>query len=60
MRCAEEDVPPSNNMSPLPTSLSAPVWSRMTFESIEDATAKAKRAGMLALMTPVMTFTDGL
>ena len=46
-------------MSPLPTSRSAPVWSRMTRQSVAEDTAKARRAGTLALMTPVMTFTDG-
>ena len=46
-------------MSPLPTSFSAPGWSRMTRESVSDDTAKAMRAGTLALMTPVITFTDG-
>ncbi len=31
----------------------------MTRESVRLETANAARAGMLALMTPVMTFTDG-
>ena len=57
MRFGDRTRPdPSSNMSPLPTSRSAPPWSRMTFESVADATEKAKRAGMFALMTPVMTF----
>ena len=46
-------------MSPLPTSFSAPGWSRMTRESVRLDTANAMRAGMLALITPVMTFTLG-
>ena len=46
-------------MSPLPTSFSAPGWSRMTRQSVRLDTANAMRAGMLALMTPVMTLTDG-
>ena len=52
-------LPGSNNMSPLPTSFSAPGWSRMTRLSVRLLTAYAMRAGMLALMTPVMTLTDG-
>ena len=31
----------------------------MTLESVAEATANASRDGMLALMTPVMTLTDG-
>ena len=46
-------------MSPLPTRRSAPGWSKMTRLSARLDTAKASRAGMLALMTPVMTLTDG-
>ena len=46
-------------MSPLPTSFSAPGWSRITRESVRLDTANAMRAGMLALITPVITFTDG-
>ena len=46
-------------MSPLPTRRSAPGWSRMTRLSARLDTAKARRAGTLALMTPVMTLTDG-
>ena len=33
--------------------------SRIVRESIEDAVAKATRAGIFALMSPVMTSTDG-
>ena len=59
MRWATLDDGPSRSMSPLPTRRSAPGWSRMTRLSVRLDTAKARRAGMLALMTPVMTFTDG-
>src|SRR5437867_2028369 len=47
------------SMSPAPSSVSAPDWSRMVRESTFDATWKAMRAGILALMRPVMTSTDG-
>jgi hypothetical protein len=46
-------------MSPLPSSLSAPAASRMVRLSTFCATWKEMRAGKLALMVPVMTFTDG-
>ncbi len=46
-------------MSPFPTRRSAPGWSRMTLLSASDETEKASREGTLALMTPVMTSTDG-
>ena len=46
-------------MSPLPSNLSAPIASRMVRESTLAATWKAMRAGILALMTPVMTSTLG-
>jgi hypothetical protein len=46
-------------MSPLPSSLSAPIASRIVRESTLAATWKAMRAGMFALMTPVMTSTLG-
>ena len=59
MRLATEELPGNRSMSPLPTSFSAPGWSRITRESVRLDTANAMRAGMLALMTPVMTFTDG-
>ena len=49
----------SNSMSPLPTNRSAPAWSRMTRLSASDETDRAMRLGMLALITPVMTSTDG-
>ena len=46
-------------MSPRPSSFSAPVPSRIVRESTADAVANATRAGMFALMSPVMTSTDG-
>src|SRR3954447_4627964 len=46
-------------MSPLPSSCSAPCSPRMVRESIFEVTAKEMRVGKLALMTPVMTSTDG-
>ena len=46
-------------MSPLPISRSAPGWSRITRLSASDDTEKAMRDGMLALITPVITSTDG-
>ena len=58
-RWAIDDDGPRSNMSPLPSRRSAPVWSRITRESVELDTAKARRAGTLALMRPVMTLTDG-
>ena len=49
----------STSMSPRPRSFSAPVISKIVRESTADAMAKAIRAGMFALMSPVMTSTDG-
>ena len=46
-------------MSPLPRSFSAPGMSIIVLESICDATVQAIRDGMLFLMVPVMTSTDG-
>jgi len=46
-------------MSPRPSSFSAPGWSRITRESTDEATAKAIRAGKLALIRPVMMSTLG-
>ena len=46
-------------MSPLPSSFSAPALSRIVRLSTCEETANAMREGMLALMTPVMTLTDG-
>ncbi len=46
-------------MSPRPSSDSAPLASRMVRESTFVATRKEMRAGKLALISPVMTSTDG-
>ncbi|MNL85937.1 hypothetical protein D3C87_2144380 [compost metagenome] len=46
-------------MSPWPSKVSAPIWSRMVRESILDDTWNAIRVGMLALIKPVMTSTLG-
>ncbi|MNC86538.1 hypothetical protein D3C83_22100 [compost metagenome] len=46
-------------MSPLPSSCSAPLASRMVRESVFDETRKEIRDGRLALINPVMTSTDG-
>ncbi len=46
-------------MSPLPSSCSAPLPSRIVRESIRDATRNAMRAGRFALMSPVITSTEG-
>ncbi len=46
-------------MSPMPSSASAPCWSRMVRESILLLTWKAIRVGTLALIRPVITSTDG-
>ena len=46
-------------MSPVPSSASAPLWSRIVRESIFDATWNAMRDGKFALMRPVITSTDG-
>jgi len=47
------------SMSPFPSSASAPFWSRMVRLSTFDATRNAIRHGKLALISPVMTLTDG-
>ena len=49
-----------NNISPLPIKASAPLPSKIVRLSIFDATLKAIRLGKFALITPVITFTDGL
>ena len=46
-------------MSPAPSSASAPDWSRMVRESTLEETWNATRVGMLALMSPVITSTEG-
>ena len=47
------------SMSPLPTSFSAPVVSRMIRDSRDEATAKAMRLGILAFIRPVITSEEG-
>ena len=46
-------------MSPLPSSCSAPLPSRIVRESVFDDTRNEMRDGRLALIRPVMTSTDG-
>ena len=46
-------------MSPWPSSASAPIWSRIVRESTLLETWNAMRVGMLALIRPVITSTDG-
>src|SRR5213079_1409759 len=48
-----------NSMSPFPSMVSAPFWSRMVRLSTLAETRNAIRQGKFALMSPVMTFTDG-
>ena len=58
--CTRMGSPPArNSMSPLPTSCSAPLRSRMVLESTTDVTRKAIRPGKLALMLPVIIFVVG-
>ena len=47
-------------MSPFPKSFSAPYISMMVLESTPEETAKAILEGTLALISPVITLTDGL
>ena len=47
-------------MSPWPSRVSAPPWSRITRESTCEATANAIRAGMLTLIVPVITSVEPL
>ena len=54
-----DDEAVNRSMSPLPMRRSAPGWSRITRLSASDETEKASRLGMFALITPVMTSTDG-
>src|SRR5512135_3122181 len=46
-------------MSPCPSRLSAPCWSRIVRESTFEDTWNATRVGTFALMRPVITSTDG-
>ena len=50
----------AKSISPFPTRLSAPCWSRMMRLSRELATESAMRLGILAFMRPVMTSARGL
>ena len=59
MRSVRLDDALSKSMSPLPINFSAPIWSRMTRESARVLTENASRLGMFALITPVMTSTEG-
>ena len=61
--CTRIGFPPPiglKSMSPFPTSFSAPAISSMVLESNWDDTANAIRDGIFALITPVITSTDGL
>ena len=59
MRLSRVPDPGRKSMSPLPSSDSAPFWSRITRESVWEDTAKAIRAGTLVLIMPVMMSTLG-
>ena len=47
------------SISPRPSSFSAPLESRMVRESTLRGNSEAGQEGIFALMTPVMTSTDG-
>src|SRR5436190_1894884 len=57
MRCCLLEPTGENSRSPLPSSDSAPFWSRITRESVWLETAKAVRDRPLALIMPVLTST---
>ena len=59
MRCSREEPTGEKSMSPMPSSDSAPFWSRITRESVCEDTANAIRDGTLALIMPVITSTRG-
>ena len=59
MRCSLEEPTALKSMSPMPSSDSAPFWSRITRESVCEETLKAIREGTFALIIPVMTSTRG-
>src|SRR4051794_7654867 len=59
IRWSFDDPMGEKSMSPLPSSDSAPFWSRITRESVCEPTAKAIRDGTLALIMPVITSTRG-
>ena len=58
-RCRREVPSGLKSMSPWPSRLSAPDWSRITRESVWLETANAIRDGTFALIIPVITSTDG-
>ncbi len=60
MRWSFDEPTGEKSMSPMPSSDSAPFWSRITRESVCELTAKAIRDGTLALIMPVITSTRGL
>ena len=59
IRCIFEVPAGRKSMSPWPSSVSAPPWSRITRESTCEETANAIRDGMLTLIVPVMMSVDG-
>ncbi len=59
MRWGLEALAGRNSMSPWPTSFSAPPWSKIVRLSCWVAIARAIRDGMLALISPVTTSTEG-
>ena len=56
---ARDDPGGMKSMSPRPSSCSAPLPSRIVRESVFDCTRNEMRDGRFALMSPVMTSTDG-
>ena len=61
--CTRVGIPPPggrNSMSPLPNSCSAPPSPSIVLESTFDCTINDIRVGILALISPVNTSTDGL
>ena len=59
MRWSFEVPAARKSMSPWPSRVSAPPWSRITRESTWEETAKAIREGMLTLIVPVMMSVEG-
>ena len=51
---------PKYSISPYPNSLSAPPLSIIVLESTLEDTINAIRVGILALISPVITLTEGL
>src|SRR5713226_8131655 len=58
-RMKRDDAGGRKSMSPRPSSCSAPLLSRIVRESVFDETRNEMREGRLALMSPVITSTDG-